>query len=139
MIDPALYSSNKTDWQTPPDIFEPLHREFDFTIDAAASAENALCARYWTIEDDALSKSWAGERVWCNPPYGREQVDWIEKAAQREADIAVLLIPARTDTAVWHDFIFPLAEVRFRRGRIKFVGAKSGSPFPSAFVIFRKG
>ena len=132
----ALFQSAKHDWQTPPAIFDPLHREFEFTIDAAAAAANALLPRYWTIQDNALAQNWAGERVWCNPPYGREQKAFVEKAAECKAQVAVLLIPARPDTAVWHDYIFPLAEVRFIRGRIRFVGGASSAPFPSAIVIF---
>ena len=128
-----LMSSNRHDWRTPPAIFDPLHGEFGFTVDAAASADNALLPRYWT---DAAFERWAGERVWCNPPYGREQAWFVERAV--EADVAVLLIPARPDTRVWHDVIFRhAAEVRFMRGRIRFVGADAGAPFPSAIVVFR--
>ena len=133
----SLFDSKKHDWQTPRNFFDPLNAEFEFTIDAAASPENALLPRYWTVDDDALLQSWVGERVWCNPPYGREQRAFIKKASECRAEVSVLLIPARPDTAVWHDFIFPIAEVRFIRGRIKFVGGKSAAPFPSALVIYR--
>ena len=138
-ISPSLFSFKKHDWQTPPEVFEPLDAEFGFTVDAAASAENAMLARYWDVASDGATQPWAGERVWCNPPYGREQRWWIEKAHRSEAEVAVLLLPARPDTAAWHDWILPSAEVRFLRGRIRFVGAKYSAPFPSAIVIWRGG
>ena len=139
MINPALFTSNKNDWQTPPDFFARVNREFMLTVDAAASAENAMLPRYWTAEDNALEQDWTGERVWCNPPYGTAQKAFVRRAAECQADIAVVLIPARPDTALWHDFIFPhaRAEVRFLRGRLRFVGAADSAPFPSALVIYR--
>lgn len=137
-MNPSLMSSKRHDWQTPPEVFEPLDAEFGFTVDAAASAENAMLARYWDVTSDGLAQPWEGERVWCNPPYGREQRRWIEKAHRREAEVAVLLLPARPDTAAWQDWILPSAEVRFLRGRIRFVGAKDSAPFPSAIVIWRR-
>ena len=133
----VMSSSERQDWQTPDDIFVPLHYEFAFTVDVAANRQNAMLPRYWTETDDGLAQPWDGERVWCNPPYGKWQKAFVEKAAERLAEVSVLLIPARTDTAIWHDYIFPLAEVRFLRGRIRFVGSKHSAPFPSAVVVFR--
>lgn len=138
MVSPALFKSDKHDWQTPPEVFGPLHEEFGFTLDAAASAENALLPRFWSLAENALLQDWSGERIWCNPPYGRGQIAFIRKAAERKAEIAVLLIPARPDTAAWHDYILPTAEIRFLRGRIRFVGAPYPAPFPSALAIWRK-
>ena len=137
-ISPSLFASDRHDWQTPPEVFTPLHEEFSFTVDAAASQSNTMLPRFWDVASDGLAQSWTGERVWCNPPYGREQRRWIEKASRREAEVAVLLLPARPDTAAWQDWILPTAEVRFLRGRIRFVGAKQGAPFPSAVVIWRR-
>ena len=134
----TLFASERHDWQTPDDIFAPLHHEFAFTVDVAATADNAMIPRFWTESDDGLAQPWDGERVWCNPPYGNEQKGFVKKAAERRAEVSVLLIPARTDTAIWHDYIFPLAEVRFLRGRVRFVGSKSSAPFPSAVVVFRR-
>lgn len=136
----CLLSSKSNEWETPQEFFNELHREFAFTVDAAASHENAKLPRYWTREENGLERSWKGERVWCNPPYGREIGLWIEKAATCDADLVVLLIPARTDTKAWHDFIFDKAEVRFLRGRLKFTksgGATNPAPFPSAIVVFQ--
>ena len=133
----AMLVSDRQDWCTPRDFFDRLDAEFSFTIDACASDANALLPRYWTIRENALWQSWKGERVFCNPPYGPHQRDFIRKAATAGAELVVLLIPARVDTAIWHDLIFPNAEVRFVRGRLKFSGASNAAPFPSAVVIFR--
>lgn len=143
-LDPH-FSSRAHDWETPPEFFAALHDEFCFTLDAAASHENAKLPRYFTPEEDGLNRSWSGERVWCNPPYGREISRWIEKAAASDAELSVLLIPARTDTQAWHRHIFGRAEVRFVEGRVNFVSnhnnkpVRSRAPFPAAVVIFRKG
>ena len=142
MLNKSLFKSDRHDWQTPPEVFDPLHEEFAFTIDAAANAQNALLPRYWTEGDDAPAQSWFEERVWCNPPYGLAQRRFIEKAARMEADVAVLLLPARPDTTAWHDWIFPFAEGRFVRGRIAFINPdtelQSRAVFPSAIAIWKK-
>lgn len=133
----SWYLSDRTDWQTPQDFFDLLHAEFRFTIDAAATPENAMLRRFWTKQDNAPLQDWTGERVWCNPPYGREGWPFIEKAARRDADVAVLLVPARPDTRVWHRFIFPWAsEIRWVRKRLRFRGAEHDAPFPSAVAVF---
>jgi phage N-6-adenine-methyltransferase len=135
------FSSKSDEWSTPQDFFDKLHAEFGFTLDAAANKENAKCPRFFTAEDDALKHSWAsGGAVFVNPPYSRGlQAPFVRKA-QAEAALGttvVVLIPARTDTTIWHDVIFPTAEVRFVRGRLKFGGHKNAAPFPCAVVIFR--
>lgn len=94
-----------------------------------------------TKAEDGLSQNWAGKRVFCNPPYGRELPKWIKKAhdeAEKGA-LVVMLIPARTDTRAFHDYIYHQAETRFLKGRIKFGNAKASAPFPSMVVIFRGG
>lgn len=135
----ALFSSAKPDWETPPDLFRSLDEEFHFTLDAASSDANALCARHYTLEDDGLTQPWTGA-VWCNPPYGREVGKWVKKgsdaAASGEATV-VMLLPARTDTRWFHDYIYNKAEVRFLRGRLKFSGSSVSAPFPSMLAIFR--
>ena len=133
-----IATAKREDWGTPPALFSELHAEFNFTIDAAASPVNAKLPRYWTIENNALLQDWRGERVFCNPPYGKTQKDFIRKAAECKADIAVLLIPARTDTLIWHECIFNIAEIEFIKGRLRFEGATGNAPFPSAVVIYRK-
>lgn len=125
------------DWATPQTVFDELNAEFSFTLDVAASKENHKCDRYYDVTDDGLQKSWDKERVWCNPPYGRKIGKWVEKAATGGASIVVALLPARTDTLWWHNWIQNKAEVRFIKGRLKFGGHKNSAPFPSAIVIFR--
>jgi phage N-6-adenine-methyltransferase len=135
----GLLASGREGWGTPPDLFAALDREFGFTLDACASAENATCARYYSREDDGLAQPWAGV-VFCNPPYGREIGRWVRKAAEsaRSGATVVCLLPARTDTHWWHCWAMR-GEIRFLRGRLRFVGARWNAPFPSAVVIFRPG
>jgi site-specific DNA-methyltransferase (adenine-specific) len=134
-----MSSSERMDWPTPRDYFGKLHAEFDFTVDACASHDNACLPRYWTERDEGLMQSWAGERVYMNPPYGRQLPRWIEKAWNEAgvADIIVALIPARVDTDYWHRFIFGHAEIRFLRGRLRFKGARNVCPFPVAVVVWQ--
>lgn len=138
----ALLSSKKMDWCTPQALFDELDREFNFTLDVAASDVNAKCGQYYTEEQDALAQPWQGT-VFCNPPYGRKIGKWVYKAytSSKDGATVVLLIPSRTDTSYWHEYIFPNAEIRFLRGRIKFEHEDgtvlNPAPFPSAVVIFR--
>ena len=130
------------EWGTPPDLFEEFDREFHFTLDPCASVENAKCAKFYTKEDDGLSKSWAGERVFMNCPYGKEASNWIAKAyfESQYAEVIVGLLPARTDVRWFHDFVYKKAEVRFLKGRVKFVGrdGKAGTAtFPSIIIVWR--
>ena len=132
------FSSKTPEWFTPQDFFDQLEAEFHFTLDPCATRANAKCERFYTREDDGLAKSWEGERVFCNPPYGREIGPWIKKCAEGGADVAVALIPSRTDTRWFHDHCYGKAEIRFLRGRLKFGGCKDAAPFPSMVVIWRK-
>ena len=128
--------SSKTDlWSTPQDFFEGLDKEFGFTLDVCATDENAKFHRYFTKETNGLLQEWSGV-CWMNPPYGREIKQWMKKASESNATV-VCLVPARTDTAWWHDYANKANEIRFIRGRLKFGGSKNSAPFPSAVVIFR--
>ena len=135
----GMKSSLSDEWTTPRDLFDELDAEFGFDLDVASTDANALCARHYTAEDDGLAQPWAGS-VWCNPPYGRQIGRWLRKAAEsNRGGVTVCLVPARTDTAWWHDWITGHAtEVRFIRGRLKFGGADSGAPFPSAIIVYDK-
>lgn len=138
MSDMAVHFSSATDlWYTPHDFYQKLDDEFSFTLDPCATNENHKTDRYFTKETDGLSQSWDGERVFMNPPYGRVIGDWMRKASEAKA-LVVCLVPARTDTRWWHDYVIGGgAEVRFIKGRLKFGGSKNSAPFPSAVVIYR--
>lgn len=137
-MDTNLMFSSKTDlWATPQDTFDKLNEEFFFTLDVCASIENAKCKRYFTKEDDGLTKKWDGV-CWMNPPYGREIIKWMEKAYNSSlmGTTVVCLVPARTDTKWWHEYAMK-GEYRLIRGRLKFGGHKNPAPFPSAIVVFK--
>ena len=119
------------DWATPPDVFARLNERFGFTLDAAASPANAKCERYFTPAENGLSQSWAGERVWCNPPFS-DIILWIRKAWdewQSGAKTIVMIVPAnRTDRTWWHEHVEPFRDLRspalrveFLRGRVYFI------------------
>jgi phage N-6-adenine-methyltransferase len=133
------FSSATCEWATPPDLFDWLDRQFSFTLDACASADNAKCCHYFTRKENGLAQPWTG-RVWCNPPYGRVIGQWVQKAWESTqsgaAELVVCLVPARVDTSWWHEYC-DRGEVRFLRGRLRFGGAGSSAPFPSALVVFR--
>lgn len=125
-------------WETPKVVFDRLDAEFGFTLDVCATPDNAKCRRYFSPEDDGLSKPWDGV-CWMNPPYGKAIAEWMRKAyeeSQIDATV-VCLVPARTDTAWWHEYAMK-GEIRFIRGRIRFVGAPHTAPFPCAIVVFHK-
>lgn len=134
----AMFYSATEEWATPEDFFDALDAEFHFTLDPCSTDDNAKCAKHFTKEQDGLSQDWTGECVFCNPPYGREMPRWIAKCAEHgmRGGIAVMLIPARTDTKAFHEYIYHKAEIRFIRGRLKFGGAKNSAPFPSMVVVF---
>lgn len=139
------FSSQTNEWYTPKSVFEPLNTEFRFTLDPCCTKESAKAKRFYTIEDDGLSKNWYGEKVFVNPPYGREIGKWVKKCHDenmQNGTLCVLLIPARTDTSYWHDYIFGKAEIRFMRGRVKFERPDGtigdAAPFPTAIVIYKE-
>jgi len=135
------YNGDGREWATPPEIFEPLDAEFHFTIDPCATPASAKCARFWTEADNGLLQDWRGERVFMNPPYGREIYAWTRKARTSAADVVVGLLPASTDLAWWHDDVVAVAaEVRYLRGRVRFLTDgpyRASGFFPSVIVIWR--
>jgi phage N-6-adenine-methyltransferase len=136
------FDSIKQDWETPDTLFNELNEEFKFTLDAAASDSNKKVDKFFDKNSNGLKQSWKNETVWLNPPYGEKGsklVDWIKKSVSEMNNGAttVLLIPARTNTNWFHDYCLKFGEVRFIRGRPKFVNAKYGLPQPLCFVIFR--
>lgn len=141
----ALLSSKKMDYCTPQDFFDKLNNEFHFALDAAATEKSAKCNKFYTTQTDGLIMPWSvgvGESVFCNPPYGRTLGLWVRKAYKesRNGTIIVLLIPARTDTQYFHDYVYGKAEIRFLRGRLRFEDEDGNryppAPFPSMLVIY---
>lgn len=151
-MDRALLSTGKDDWETPKDFYEKLDDEFHFTLDPCCTHESAKCERHYTKDDDGLSKDWSGEIVFCNPPYSKKgnQDAWVKKCyteSLKPNTTVVALLPARTDTNRFHDYILGKAEIRFIRGRLVFEvdgkpligknGKPQPSPFPSMICIWR--
>lgn len=132
------FESATTEWETPDEIFEPLAKEFKFTLDVAAIAENTKCKKYLSPEQDGLNSPWEGI-CWCNPPYGRDLSKWVRKAVWEtwNSVTTVMLIPVRSNTVWWHDLCLPFSEIRFIKGRPKFGSADQGLPWPLAILIFR--
>lgn len=137
------------DRATPPELFGPLHERFRFTLDVAAAAHNTKCPRFFTKADDGLSQAWAGERVWCNPPYS-DIAPWVAKAHSEPAALVVMILPAnRTEQGWWQRHIEPYRDrggrlsIEFLPGRIRFirrgqteVGPNERPPFGSALAIW---
>jgi len=137
-VNTALHFSSATaEWSTPQWLFDQLNAEFHFNLDVCATQENTKCSFFYGHGTDGLAQPWTGA-CWMNPPYGREIGKWVQKAwwsAEHNDALVVCLLPARTDTAWWHDFVAH-GEIRFLRGRLKFGDASAPAPFPSAIVIF---
>lgn len=123
------FSSQKLDWKTPKATYDLLNTEFGFDFDP--------CPTDPTF--NGLDVEW-GECNFVNPPYGRELPKWVEKGYEEylKGKTVVFLIPSRTDTRWWHDYIMKADEIRFIKGRLKFQGATNSAPFPSAVVIFKE-
>lgn len=145
------------DRATPPEVFGPLQERFGFTVDAAASPHNAKCERFWTVGDDGLAQSWAGERVWCNPPYSHPNLGawtakaWREWLGDGPPELVVMLLPAnRTEQAFWQELVEPYRDmpgsdlhVEFLPGRMRFlvrgqtwVGPDERPPFGCCLLIW---
>lgn len=138
-INKVLFSSATDQWATPQGFYDELNSEFHFTLDPCADSTNHKCPKYFTKEDDGLIQDWGGNVVFCNPPYGREVGKWVEKCykeSKKPDTTVVMLIPARTDTKWFHEYIYKKAEIRFIKGRLKFGDSKNSAPFPSMVVIF---
>lgn len=154
----AMFSSAKQDWETPKALFDELDKEFHFTLDAAAVASNAKVPLYLGPDrerpelrdidgepwQDRLRVAYRSLPIlpriaWLNPPYGRDIGSFLASARRNVADgwTVVALMPARTDTAWFHDHVLHRADIRFVRGRVRFVGAAASAPFPSMIVIWR--
>jgi hypothetical protein len=127
-VNPVLFKSESVEWPTDKEVYARLNDEFRFNFDP--------CPLGGSIDGTStLFVSWRGKRVFCNPPYGPGIRPFLER--WHEAELAVYLIPARTDTRWFHDIVLPFSrEVRFIRGRLKFGEATNPAPFPSMLCIF---
>lgn len=135
-----MFSSKTDQWATPQDFFDELNKEFNFNLDPCADELNHKCDKYFTEEQDGLKQEWGGYTIFCNPPYGSVLKDWVKKChdeSKKPNTKVVMLIPARTDTKYFHEYIYNKAEVRFIKGRLKFGNSKNSAPFPSMIVIFQ--
>lgn len=137
----TLFSKNSDEWQTPMELFQDLDREFHFDLDACATHENHMVDAYFTKDEDGLEQNWGGHTVWCNPPYSQIK-KWVRKCyyeGHKPNTTVVLLVPSRTDVWWYQNYVLHRAEVRFIRGRLRFIGpgAIANAPFPSALVIYR--
>ena len=126
-------------WETPQDLFDELDKEFHFNLDVCAIPENAKCKAFYTPEQDGLNQPWKGT-CWCNPPYGREVGQWVRRAlfASIGGATVVMLLPARTDTKWWWDWVQGKATLFFIKGRVKFGDHNVGAPFPSVLALYMK-
>ena len=137
-----MFDSRKQDWRTPKSLFNRLNDIYHFTHDLAATPDNALCANYMTIEDNALEQSWDGITGFINPPFGERKYPmrkWIEKAyteGMNDNTTIVLLLTVRSNTRAWHNYIMRSTHVMFIQGRVKFTGCVYAMPWPLCIVEF---
>ena len=139
-INDGLFSSATDEWATPTDFFAAVDAFWHFTLDVCATPENAKCEQRFTKKQDGLAQSWAGERCWMNPPFGKEVGKWVQKAyeeGQRPGTAVVALLPVRSDTRWWQEWVKDkAAHITFLPGRLHFGGSKNSAPFPSALVVY---
>jgi hypothetical protein len=121
------FMSQRMDWKTPKAVYDMLDNEFHFDHDP--------CPPNYTV--DGLTSDW-GKSNFVNPPYGSELKKWIKKGYEEslKGKTVVMLIPSRTDTIAWHEYVMKAKEIRFIKGRLKFDDQKNPAPFPSAIIIF---
>lgn len=135
----SMCTSNIQTYETPNWLFQRLNSVFNFHLDVCAEDNTAKCPAYYTVKEDGLKSEWS-KMNWCNPPYSRFQIEWVERAINelnKNNNSTMFLIPARVDTILWQDKIFPNAKViTFIKGRLTFEGCKNSSPFPSALILF---
>jgi phage N-6-adenine-methyltransferase len=136
----VMFSSKSGSWATPQEFYNKLNLKLGpFTLDACATMHNAKCTNFFSPEQDGLSKDWYGHNVFVNPPYGRGIEAWIRKSfeeSQKNRTRVVMLIPARTDTKYWHEYVMRADAIYFVKGRLKFGDAENCAPFPSAVIVF---
>jgi len=131
--------SRSSDHPTPSWLFQLLDRIYCFDLDVAAGTDNAKCERFFTEADDGLAQRWTG-RVWMNPPYGDEISAWVKKAYDSvrlmDAVVVVGLLPVRTSSGWWHEYIEGKARIEYVRGRLRFDGNEHDAPFASCVAVW---
>jgi phage N-6-adenine-methyltransferase len=139
-VDQSWFNAKSIEYETPDYIFNPLNDEFHFTLDVAATSQNTKCKKYFTKEDDGLIQKWSGI-CWMNPPFGKIMQKWVRKAYSewRNGITVVALLPVRTNTKWWHEYIQDIAQVKFIRGEVKFKGFDRGLWMPMCIVIWKAG
>ena len=116
----------KNNWRTPRRLFDLYDAEWGFTLDGAADADNALCARYYAEECDAFAQVPEGEIIWCNPPYGdlKRWIDLFIRWSQK--NIVIALVPSATDTVWFANAWKASKEVTLLTGRVRFINPATG-------------
>jgi phage N-6-adenine-methyltransferase len=142
MINDGMMTSNSNEWETPQDLFDKLNAVFQFDLDVCATDENTKCGQWYTKEQDGLAHEWMdfeNKSAWMNPPYGSGITDWLKKAYSENLKgmTVVCLLPARTDTKWFHEWVVGKAEITFLQGRLKFGGCENSAPFPSMIAVYR--
>lgn len=140
---PLFWSSDE--WSTPQKIIDELTREFGaFDLDPCCRVETAKAPRYFTLAENGLLQKWDAKRIWLNPPYSNPS-PWLRRAVQaaRDGSLVLALLPVSTCTGWFHDLVLPFAEIRYIRGRVRFIGWV-GTPIcapksPSLIAIYRQG
>ena len=126
----GLMSSKKQDWETPKEFYKELDKEFSFDFDPCPI----------NPKFDVLKVDWNGN-IFINPPYNNQKAFFekgLKELEEGNAKILVFLVPARTDTKLFHDLIWKQSEIRFIKGRLKFGDGNGSAPFPSMLVIYKK-
>ena len=128
MFNKVMFSSQRLDWNTLQWIYKELNKEFRFDFDPCPSNPTF----------NGLEIEW-GKRNFVNPPYGKEIGKWIKKGFEewKKRKLVVFLIPSRTDTKWWHEYVMKANEIRFIEGRLRFDDYKNSAPFPSCLIIFK--
>jgi site-specific DNA-methyltransferase (adenine-specific) len=136
----TMFSSKTNEWSTPDDFYQKLNKMFGpFSLDPCSDGINNKTVKFFTPKDNGLEQDWGGNNVFMNPPYGREIGKWIKKAYEeglKPLTQVVCLIPARTDTTYWHEYVMKANLIYFVKGRLKFGDSTNSAPFPSAVVVF---
>lgn len=134
-----MSSSDSVEWYTPKWVFKLLNRQFKFSLDAAASSENSLCTKFYSLKDNGLTKDWSKDVVYCNPPYD-DNPEWFKKFSSCKSKSVVALVPIRAGTKYWFDYVYPSAsELFIFKGRLKFQNSNQVAPFDACLILWGKG